>query len=396
MTAPLRFSDLPRPDYNGGSLVNLMASLIRGRGGRSPHKALRGLPPAALRPYRKVVLLLLDGLGSRQLHQFILKGKGRRFLGLHPWQNITTACPATTAAVVTTLATGASPAEHGILGWHLHLPDLGLVGTILPFVTRTGTPIAPPEFNLKKYLALPAPLATIPGRRVLISQGHIPTSRASLAQPWWTERRSYGNLDGLLRQLRNFARSRGRAAAYAYWPEYDTLCHRYGPRGRPPARHLAELDAFLARAEHALAGTDTLLLVTADHGHMQTDTPVDLSAIPGFYDALSALPSGDARMAQCFVRPSRVKDFLRLTRAPPLLGAAACVSHAEILRSGILGPGKPHPALANRLGDYVLFAAPGHAFLYPPALAREKGPKRGNHGGLSPDELEVPLFVIPP
>lgn len=396
MTKPLHFRDLPRPDYQGGGILNLMSSLIRARGGRSPHRPLAGLSPAAIRPHKKVVLLLLDGLGARQLHRFILAGKGRKFLALHPWQKITTACPATTAAVITTLATGASPAEHAILGWHLNLPDLGMVGTILPFVTRTDTPIAPPEFDLEKYLALPAPIATIRGRRVLISQGDIPTSRTSMAQPWWTERRSFQNLDGMLRQLRNFARSPGRASAYAYWPDYDTHCHKHGPEGRIPAKHLAELDAFLARVERALAGTDTLLLVTADHGHMQTHTHINLSQIPGFYDTLATLPSGDSRMVQCFVRPSRVKEFLRLTRTPPLLGAAACVPLSEVLRSGILGPGKPHPALANRLGDYTLFAAPGHAFLYPSAQSGEKAPKFGTHGGLSLDELEVPLFAVTP
>lgn len=396
MTYPIRFRDLPRPDYSGGGIVNLMSSIIRSRGGKSPHRPLCGLPPSALRPYKKVVLLLLDGLGAKQLHQFILSGKGRNFLALHPWQKITTACPATTAAVVTSLATGSAPAEHAILGWHLHLPDLGMVGTILPFVTRTDTPIAGDDFDLEKYLAIPAPLASIRGRRVLISQGHIPTSRTSMAMPWWTERRAFEDLDGMLRQLRAFARSPGRAYAYAYWPHYDTQCHAHGPEGRAPARHLGELDAFLARTERALAGTDTLLLVTADHGHMQTRERIDLSRIPGFYDCLSMLPSGDARMVQCFVRPSRVKEFLRLTRSAPLRRAAACASQAEVLRSGILGPGRPHPALASRLGDYILFAAPGCAFLYPAAQSGEKAPKYGNHGGLSADELEVPLFAVTP
>ena len=109
MNPPIRWQDLPRPHYNGSNILNLMASIIKSRGGRTPHRALAGLPPAALRPYRKIVLLLLDGLGANQLHQFILRGEGRRFLALHPWQKLTTACPATTAAVVTTLATGASP-----------------------------------------------------------------------------------------------------------------------------------------------------------------------------------------------------------------------------------------------------------------------------------------------
>jgi len=395
MTKPLRFTDLPRPNYAGGSLLNLMASLIRGRGGRTPHRALAGLPPAALRNPRKVVVLLLDGLGANQLHRFILAGNGQHFLARHPWQKITTICPATTAAAVTTLATGASPTEHAILGWHLHLPDLGMVGTILPFVTRLDTPIANEEFNIADYLALPSPLATIPGRRVLISQGYIPTSRTSLAQRWWTERHSFNTLTGFIQKLRAFACSRGRAVAYAYWPHYDSLCHEHGPMGKLPAKHLRELDVFLGRLQRALAGTDTLLLVTADHGHMQTTTHINLAQIPGLYDTQAILPSGDARMVQCFVRPNRVQDFLRLTRQAPLHGAVACVPQATLLRSGILGPGRPHPALLNRLGDYTLFAVPGHALLYPPAQAKDKKLMPGNHGGLSADELDVPLFVVP-
>lgn len=396
MTTPLRFSDLPRPAYSGGNLLNLMSSIIRSRDGTSPHRMLADLSASRLRPYPRIVLLLLDGLGARQLHRFVLSGGGPRFLALHPWRNITTLCPATTAAAVTSLATGASPAEHAILGWHLHLPDLGMVGTILPFVTRTDTPIATDDFDLHRYLALPAPLASTRGRRVLISKGDIPVSRTSMAQPWWTERRSFSHLDGLLRHLRTFARSPGRAYAYAYWPDYDSLCHEHGPEGDAPARHLAELDIFLARAQRALAGTGTLLLVTADHGHMQTHTAIDLSEIPGFYSSLAMLPSGDARMVQCFVRPSKVNEFLRRVRSPPLRGACACATRSEVLRSGILGPGKSHPALENRLGDYTLFAAPGHAFLYPTALATPKELKRGNHGGLSRDELDVPLYIVPP
>ena len=46
--------------------------------------------------------------------------------------------------------------------------------------------------------------------------------------------------------------------------------------------------------------------------------------------------------------------------------------------------------------DYILFAAPGHAFLYPAALSSARHVKFGNHGGLSADELDVPLFVVRP
>lgn len=395
----MNFRRLPRPDYDGGSILNLMSSVIRSRGGRSPHVSLRVLPPRDVQKYKKVVLLLLDGLGEGQLRDWMARTqRPTAFFGQHPHDIITTLCPATTASVVTTLATGASPTEHGILGWHLHLPDLGIEGTILPFVTRTGTPLAMDDFHVADYLQLPAPLATTAGRRVLISYGDIPFSRISMVQSWWHERKSYTTLEGLTRHLRTFAQSRPRhpAFAYAYWPHYDSLCHEYGPEGAIPARHLRELDSFLARAQQALRGTNTLLLVTADHGHMQTTTSVDLSAIPGFYSCLSTLPTGDARLTQCLVRPTKLRDFRRLLNEEPLKSACVAATRAEMLRAGLFGPGRPHPALQDRMGDYLLFSLPGHALLYPAAQSKFKHLMLGTHGGLSHAELRVPLFVVRP
>ena len=93
-----------------------------------------------------------------------------------------------------------------------------------------------------------------------------------------------------------------------------------------------------------------------------------------------------------FVRPTGSKT-LRLTRQAPLHGAVARTSGYPVAQR-YFGP-RPHPALLNRLGDYTLFAVPGHALLYPPAQAKDKKLMPGNHGGLSADELDVPLFVVP-
>ena len=41
--------------------------------------------------------VFLDVATGRKLFVLFLRGEGRRFLALHPWQKLTTACPATTA-----------------------------------------------------------------------------------------------------------------------------------------------------------------------------------------------------------------------------------------------------------------------------------------------------------
>lgn len=387
-------SSIRLPEYNGNSILNLMSTVIRARGGLAPHRELAALPAAELKDARKVVYLVLDGLGASQLREHLGGGHGMEFFARHAHDIITSVFPATTAAAVTTFATGASPSEHAIIGWHLNLPDLGLVSTILPAITRTRTPVAPPDFNLKAYLSLPCPIETAGQTRVLLSWGHIPASRYSNAGPRWHRRIAFQTVAGMARAIVSFARSPGRGLAYAYWPEYDSLCHEYGCGHRKVALHFARLDKMLAGLTRALAGTGTTLLVTADHGLI--DAPpahrVELRDVPGLLACLATLPAGDARQVHCFVRPSMEPQFLSIVRHR--LGKACfLVQGKEAIRCGWFGPGKPHPALSMRCGDYLLIARGNYAF-GTRLPGQESDFNEANHGGISAREMLVPLFTV--
>ena len=53
------------PDYHGGGIVNLMSSLIQGLGGTATrYKPLACLPPEEIQAYRRVALIVVDGLGD--------------------------------------------------------------------------------------------------------------------------------------------------------------------------------------------------------------------------------------------------------------------------------------------------------------------------------------------
>lgn len=372
-----------------------MTSIIRARGGRSPHRDLACLPARDLRPFRKIIYLVVDGLGEAQLRDYLSrKGRSRFFLA-YSRDVITSVFPATTASAVTTFATGASPAEHGIVGWHLNLPDLGLVSTILPCVTRTGVPMAGEKFDLKRYLRLPTYMESAKGQRWLLSWGHIPTSRYSLAGPRWTRRLGYRTLGGMEKRIREFIESKGSGLAYVYWPYYDTLCHEHGSEHPAARRHLNALDRTLERlARRVRQQGDCVLLVTADHGMMDCseERRVDLSRVPGFMNCMTTMPAGDARQMQCFVRPAAVERFRAIVRRQ--LGRACfCVDGKTLLDSGVLGPGRAHPALAGRVGDFMLLAKEGYAFGVTMPQA-DPDFNVANHGGMSATEMRVPLYAV--
>ena len=120
---------MSRPDYQDGSIVNLMASLILGLGG-VPHgyAPLRELKPERLQRYRNIVLLVIDGLG----HQYLTRAGAGGTLHAHLQGRITSVFPTTTTTAITTFYTGLAPRQHGLTGWHTWFRELGCVLKVLP------------------------------------------------------------------------------------------------------------------------------------------------------------------------------------------------------------------------------------------------------------------------
>lgn len=384
-----------RPDYEGGSLVDLMASLIRARGGRSTHHGLGRAFEQTVANARHVVLLIVDGLGVAQRERYLDSATASPFLGRHPYRELSSVFPATTAAAVTTLMSGASPAEHGILGWFLNLHDLGLVSAILPTATRTEVPIVGPDFPLAEYLAIPQPVASIPGPRIALTHRFILESRFSGAVGHWTATHATESLTELETRLGELVRRDEPSYCYAYWPAYDGLSHQHGPGSAAALKHLAEIDAMLDRLGEMLLRHNAMLLVTADHGFV--DTPpahqIDLSRIEGLYDDLATLPSGDARAVSLFVRPARLESLR--SRLTAFADHFAVIEGEALLEAGVFGPGIHHPALFGRVGDLILLAK-GHCALNAPLRGSAPHRMSGNHGGMTEPEMRIPLFQFGP
>ena len=382
------------PEYDGNSVLNLLASITRACGGRSPHVDLDFLPASALAGFEKIILLAVDGLGAKQLGRHLDAGQGARFFARHRFVPVTTVFPATSAAALTTLSTGVSPAEHGILGWHLNLPELGVVSTILYAQTRTGMPIMADDLSLREFLSIPSHLDSTTRARHLLSLRQIVGSRYSRATTQWHVRSGYNTLRGLKRQVAAFARRPGAAFAYVYWPAYDGFCHDRGTRHQETAAHFGEVDGTLGALVAALLGMPVCLIVVSDHGLVDVEPrgSIDLRKVPGFYDCLATLPAGDKRSVFCFVRAARAQAFRDVVESR-LADACVCVSGEKLLALGAFGPGAVHPATRRRAGDYVLVAKRGYAF-DSTAWGHTSNEHIGKHGGMSEDEVVVPLWAL--
>lgn len=104
------------PQYAKGCLSGIVPVLCAPGGPRSVPSWM----PSLIQGADRIVLLLIDGLGWNQLQEHAssmptLSG----FVGSH----ITTVAPSTTATALTSLVTGLSPGEHGLIGYRIDMGD---------------------------------------------------------------------------------------------------------------------------------------------------------------------------------------------------------------------------------------------------------------------------------
>jgi len=143
-----------------------------------------------------------------------------------------------------------------------------------------------------------------------------------------------------------------------------------------------------------IAGTSTLLLITADHGFIDT-TPermIKLHEHPVLQDCLSLPLSGEPRVAYCYVHPHRSQIFVDYVREHFSQSMDLFESQA-LIDQGAFGLGDAHPQLAQRVGDYTLIMKDN--YVIKDWVAGEKPFfQYGVHGGTSELEMQVPLIVL--
>ncbi|MPZ43277.1 MAG: phosphodiesterase [Betaproteobacteria bacterium] len=378
------------PDYNGGSLLNLIASLAAARGARARHPTLSALPPDRLVSARNLVFLLVDGLGYNYLTDV---GRGGA-LCEHLAGKLTSVFPSTTASAITTSFTGRSPHEHGLTGWFTWFSAVDTIAAPLPFRRRgddkrlTDLGIRPAQL----FDDTPSILDAMDCRRIVVSQRRIVDSDYSRHFGGGSERRGYDHLTELVGAVVAAVRSGPeRKYIYAYYPEFDSVAHKHGVGSAQAAMRLQAIDAAFAELLRRLSGTDTALVVSADHGFI--DTPaheaLELERYPELAGMLVRPLSGEPRVAFCHVRPGLAGSFM--AKARDMLNEYMDVlPSSRLVEEGWFGPGVAHRCLAERVGDVALVMK-RHAIIKDHLPGEKRHTLIGNHGGITEDEMLIPL-----
>jgi len=361
------------PDYSGANLTGIIPGCLLGTSGRRPNWF-----PQPLQDAERIVLLVIDGLGYEQLqrHAHIAPNLMSLVGG-----SITTIAPSTTASALTSLVTGASPAEHGIVGYRMDMGDSIMNSLRWWSDTRDLRKVHPP--------ASVQPIPPFVGMAIPV------VSRAELEGSAFTEAHLRGSrpcgwraASSIVAQCASLISS-GEKFVYAYYDGVDKIAHERG-FGAYYDAEIAATDWLVGSLLNTLP-SGTTLAITADHGQVQVnDNVVHLS------DDIKATlhhQSGEGRFRWLHAKRGQESELLQIA-TDSYSDIAWVASRDQVVEEAWLGPargGRIADQVKRRLGDVALVPFTATTFDDP----LDSGPFSlvCRHGSLTADEMFVPFLA---
>jgi hypothetical protein len=413
------------PLYEGFSLANLPASICHWLG--IPGAGMPALDGSILdlwqQSFQNVILLVIDGMGLNTFELALRRATEEASLSV--WGEmanagagknasvtastesalvaLTSMCPSTTSTVLTTLWTGCTPAQHGVLGYEMWLKEYNLIANMILHspASYTNDPgsLRRAGFDPQTFLSVPVigPHLAAHGVRPYAFLHHtIAKSGLSTMLLAGAESIPFRSLSDLWVSLDHLLETKRaeQKYIYLYWADLDEHSHRYGPQDERVAQELEAFSLHLGhfiRQQRAHARGNTLLLITADHGHISTPPhpDFDLRRHAELQRCLVMSPSGEARLPLVFLRNGYAAQFLEYIQKT-WQGQFRAIPSAQAIAAGLFGPGNRDARLPDRAGDYVVLPQENAYWWF----GQQDNLLLGRHGGLTRTEMIVPLFSM--
>lgn len=378
------------PNYSN-SILNLITSIAKNYGVDSDHSTLQVVDEYLAKKYKNIVLLVMDGMGDRILTTISAEG----ILNKNKVDVITSVFPSTTTSAMTTFYSGLAPIEHGCLGWSLYFKEFGRYIDYLPctdsytkelFYCENGNP-----YEILKY-------KTIYEKIDEATNGKVNTYK--LCQKPYIKNETFprtsveaNDIKAMSDVIVSLCQNNESKYIFGYYDSPDILIHKYGCYSEETTNFIKEIEVEIESMCKKLQGTDTLLIITADHGHIDIDNAIAINEIPELQECLNMPPFLESRCVSFFVKSDKMEIFKE--RFNKLFeGAFELYTKSKFLELGFLGDGVEHSKIDDFVGDYIALAIGTTRIKLNIDLSKSSKPKLATHCGLTKNEMEVPLIVF--
>jgi len=409
---PKEKTEIIFPRYQDYCFANLPATVLRLFGCRHLHSSLPQDTLPSPQKYQHVILILIDAFGFQNLKN--QQNQFRFLTNKAIVSPLTSVFPSTTAAALSTLQTGILPKKHGLFEWHLYLPEIGQVIETLPFSFSSSCQdeLLRQGFSPKLLLNQKTIFQVLSQEKSVRSFSFIKRDYAHSAYSKTSQKGAktiaYQGLTDLFVNLKNVfqhqAKKPSPAYFYAYIDSLDSLGHQYGPQSEAYQEEVKRIawslkNIFLKNLS-LQEKKKTLLIITADHGQIAIEPRQNLSlnrflklkkSLKTNQTGEKILATGGPRDLFLHVKKEKVASTVFYLQKK-LEETAWVYPLKKAQKIGLFGPGKASKRFRQRAGD-ILVLPRGNAIFWLEKERRKKPPKLGHHGGLSPEEMLIPLIA---
>ncbi|MGM9882485.1 MAG: alkaline phosphatase family protein [Bacilli bacterium] len=364
--------ELILPDYQN-SIVNVACTIRKYFDLNYNHNTIEKIDKILEKNQpRNVVVILFDGMGSKLLKE---KLPNDSFLSKHLNSEISSVVPSTTTASTTSMLSGLTPKEHGWLGWDLYFKEENKIVTMFTN-TLKDTEIEAADYNVaRKYF----PYDTITD--LINKEGKY---YSKIIFPFGDD--SYKDIDDMFIKIKNNLNKKDKNYIYAYYEDPDGIMHDTGTDSNDTLDCFKMINKKVEEFSSKLE--DTLIIVVADHGHINCKEII-LSDYKDIFDTLDGNTWIEGRMCAFKIKKGRKEEFKKLFNKY-FKEDFILKTKEEVIKEQLFGDGIENKYFRGSLGDYFALAVSNKYFKYTKAGDYFKSA----HAGFTIDEMKIPLIII--
>lgn len=382
----LEDNNLILPDYSNLNIVELMRFLYSKYGvdincnNENRFSNLINLK-------KHTAFILIDGMGSNLINLL----PDDSVLKQHKVEDMITVCPSSTGCVLTSVATATYPSEHGIIGWYNYNREYNVDYYPLLFTDRDGNDLNEKGINAHDIFKIDSKLNKLNVKTKVLYSEYIYDSVYSNYAASSSIRKSYSDLDDAFKKLKSIISEDERSFTYLYISYIDDLEHDYGYDSKIVMDKLIEIDNLL---NDVINIKDTTIIITADHGQTNVDINKDIIMDFNEYDKyFYAKPGIDFGMSTYYVKKDKINEF-ETKFYNDYKNKMYLFQMDEFLKNKVFGLNKYNDYLKSNLGEYISLCESDSQFINSDDIESYYKKTKGNHSGLSKDEMIIPLIVI--
>ncbi len=300
-----------------------------------------------------------------------------------------TVSPSSTGCVLTSLATATYPSEYGIIGWYNYNREHDISYYPLLFIDRKQNKSLK-EFNIEvnDIFKINSKLNELNVKTTVLYPEYICDSVYSNYVANNNIRKSFITIEDAFNQIIEITKKDEKTFTYLYLPDIDNLEHNNGFNSEIVLNEIHNIENQLNR----LNNSDIVTIITADHGqkNVNKDIVMDFKKYDKYF---YAYPGIDFAMATYYVKKDMEEEFAEEFNKD-YKDKMYLFETKEFIDSNVFGPDKNNQFILNNLGEYISICKSDAQFINSTEIDKYYKKTKGNHSGLTKDEMIIPLIII--